>query len=289
MYGYVRPLRDELKLREYEQFRGVYCGLCHALKQRYGPLYRFAVSYDLTFLAMLLSGTEPVSVCPKRCPYRPLRKKAMCPEGSCSMDAAADMTVILAYHKMRDGVRDGGFFERIGCGLMSAAMKPAYRKASALLPAFSETAERELSRLSELEKEESPSLDAAADTFATMLSAAAEGDSARIMRELLYHLGRIVYILDAADDLKDDLKTGAYNPLLYRFRLREGKLTEEDEETLRLSLAHSHNALSSAYQLLPPGPYEGLLDNTIYYGLPAAVQAVFAGTWRARQRGRNRL
>ena len=79
MYGYVRPLRDELKVREYETFRGVYCGLCHTLKKRYGPLYRYAVNYDMTFLAMLLAAPGDVGVCQKRCPYHPLRRMD-CPQ-----------------------------------------------------------------------------------------------------------------------------------------------------------------------------------------------------------------
>ena len=89
MYGYVRPVRDELKVREYEQFRGAYCGLCHTLKKRYGPLMRFAVNYDLTFLAMLLAGPESVRVCQKRCPYHPLRTTA-CPAAYPAMEAAAE-------------------------------------------------------------------------------------------------------------------------------------------------------------------------------------------------------
>ena len=50
MYGYVRPVKGELKIREYEYFRAAYCGLCEALKRRCGLLARFVVNYDLTFM-----------------------------------------------------------------------------------------------------------------------------------------------------------------------------------------------------------------------------------------------
>lgn len=289
MYGYVRPLRDELKVREYEQFRGVYCGLCHTLKKRYGPLFRFAVNYDLTFLAMLMAGGEEPHVCQKRCPYHPLRRTA-CPEAYPAMEAAADMTVILAYWKMRDGARDKGFFGAAGCSLLAAAIAPAYKKAAAVQPAFAAAAEREIAALARLEEEKTACLDAAADTFAKLLASASAGAETQarrdILYELLYHLGRIVYVLDAADDLAEDERSGAYNPLRYRFTLRDGKLSEEDEAALRLSLTHSHDRLCAAYHLLDKIPYSGILDNTIYYGLPAAAQAVFAGTWRASKRGR---
>ena len=30
MFGYVRPNRDELKVRELRDYEALYCGLCHA-------------------------------------------------------------------------------------------------------------------------------------------------------------------------------------------------------------------------------------------------------------------
>lgn len=289
MYGYVRPERGELKIREYETFRGVYCGLCHALSARYGPLLRFAVNYDLTFLAMLLTGPEPLRTGLRRCPYRPLRRTA-CPEQTEAMDAAADYSVILAYWKLRDEAEDGRPFRAFACRLLAAVMRGAYRKAAQTRPSFAGTAESELRALRELEKEKCPGIDAPADRFARILQAAADGEDdevrSRVLRELLYHLGRIVYILDAVDDLADDMDSGAYNPLRYRFTPRDGKLTPEDERELRLSLQHSHNSIISAYGLLDRSPYAGILDNILYSGLPAVTQAVFSGEWRSSQRKR---
>lgn len=289
MYGYVRPERGDLKIREYESFRGVYCGLCHTLKKRYGPLLRFAVNYDLTFLAMLLAGPEPVGTCPRRCPYHPLRQTA-CPERTDAMDAAADYTVILAYWKLRDGAEDKSALPALGCRILAAAIRGAYRKAARLRPAFAEVTEAELTALGELEKENCASVDAAADRFARILRAAADGEEdaarSRILRELLYHLGRIVYVLDAVDDLKDDMASGAYNPLRFRFAPQDGKLSPAEEKELRLSLQHSHNSIVSAFELLGRTPYSDILSNILYIGLPAVTQAVFSGTWKANQRQR---
>lgn len=291
MYGYVRPERGELKIREYEVFRGVYCGLCHSLKARYGPMLRFAVNYDLTFLAMLLTGQESVRTSLRRCPYRPMRR-TFCPERSDAMDAAADYSVILAYWKLRDEAADGRSLKSVGCGLLAAVMRGAYRKAARSRPAFTGTTESELSALRELEREECPGIDAPADRFARILRAAADGEKdesrSRILRELLYHLGRIVYILDAVDDLADDMRSGAYNPLRYRFTPEDGRLSPEDEHELRTSLQHSHNSIVSAYELLDRSPYADILANILYLGLPAVTQAVFSGEWRASQRQRKK-
>jgi len=289
MYGYVRPERGELKVREYEVFRGVYCGLCHTLKRRYGPLLRFAVNYDLTFLAMLLAGPEPVKTCYRRCPYHPMRRTS-CPERSGTMDAAADYTVILAYWKLRDGAEDKSFLPALGYRVLSTLIHGAYRKASKARPAFASVTEEELKALSELEKENCPSVDAPADRFASILCAAADGEEdaarSRILRELLYHLGRIVYLLDAADDLEYDTRSDTYNPLRFRFAPQDGKLSPKDEWELRLSLQHSHNSIISAYELLDKTPYSDILSNILYIGLPAVTQAVFSGTWKAAQRQR---
>ena len=289
MYGYVRPERGELKVREYEAFRGVYCGLCHMLKKRYGPLLRFAVNYDFTFLAMLLAEGGDSETCLHRCPYHPLHR-TRCPKGYPAMEDAADYTVILAYWKLRDSVSDHGFFASLGYRLLSSAIRPAWKKASAYKPGFAACAEKELNQLHALEAEQSPSIDAAADKFAHILQAASEAVSdetrRRVLGELLYHLGRIVYILDATDDLPADVKSGAYNPLRYRFRLQEDKLPPEDEAELRLSLQHSHNSISAAFSLLDSNPYTDILSNILYIGLPAVTQAVFSGVWRTAKRNR---
>lgn len=297
MYGYIRPVRDELKIREYEQFRGVYCGLCHSLRKRYGPMLRFSVSYDLTFLAMLLAGSSKQAneTCLRRCPYHPFRR-TRCPCGFPGLDTAADHSVILTYGKISDEIRDHNAFRVIPWKIAAALIRSPYRRASGISPAFAATVESGLNELVRLEKEKTGNIDAAADAFAGILREACgdreDPDEGRILRELLYHIGRIIYILDAVDDLADDIRRDAYNPLCFRFSVSDGALAKEDEETIRMTLTHSHNSICSAYALLERGPYSNILDNIIYFGLPAAVEAVFSGNWKAstkRFRGRNRL
>ena len=284
MYGYVRPVKGELKVSELERYRGVYCGLCHELARRYGFLSRFLVNYDFTFLAMLLSGPEAPETCSRRCAAHPLRSEP-CLCATESLSAAADMTVVLGWWKLADGAQDKKPPARWGYKLACAVLRRAYKKAAARQSAFAAAAETQLRQLQDLERENCPSLDAAADKFASILRAVGEGQPSearrRIVGELLYHLGRIIYILDAADDLADDIRTDSYNPLRLRFAPADGKLTEEDERTLRAGLQLSHNALAGAYALLADNPYSGILSNIIYLGLPAATQAVFAGTWNS--------
>lgn len=69
MYGYIRPDIGELRINEYRRFRSAYCGLCEALRQRYGVLARFLIGYDMTFLALLsLSPGDGDRAAPLRSP-----------------------------------------------------------------------------------------------------------------------------------------------------------------------------------------------------------------------------
>ena len=76
---------------------------------------------------------------------------------------------------------------------------------------------------------------------------------------MLYHLGRWIYLVDALDDLKEDARSGKYNPLIYRFGLREGMLDEDSRQRLVATLDHSVNLISSAFQLADYGPWTGVV------------------------------
>lgn len=281
MFGYVRPYKPELKVKEYEMFRAAYCGLCWALKEKYGAIARYIINYDLTFLAMLLteSGCEP-EVCKGRCPASPCVKKQYLRSGS-AFDTAADFSVILYYWKLKDAAADGGFKEKLISIPAAALLKGKYRKAEKAQPGFAEVTRRLLKELSAAEKEKCPSVDAAADKFAQILEAAADGavteNDRRILRQLLYHLGRFIYILDAVDDYPDDAKSGSYNPLIYRFETGGSELTEEQKADIENTLRHSVGFISSAYELRSKNVYDPIISNIIYLGLENVKEIVFRG------------
>ena len=283
MYGYVRPLKGELKVREYESFQAMYCGLCHRLRERCGFAARFVVNFDFTFMAMLLSEAESANPAYRRCAASPLKKKC-CHCGDPALDAAADYSVILAWWKLRDSVRDDGFWKSLGSRIACALLRRAYRKAAAAAPEFDRCTRENLDALHRLETENSPSLDAAADKFACILEQASasvpEENRRRALAEIFYHTGRMVYILDAADDLPEDMDAGSYNPLAQRFSLVSGALPAEAAEQLNLTLALSENRLTAAFVLLPEGPWTGVLANIVYDGLPWMRRMVLSGKWR---------
>ena len=203
MFGYVRPVRDELKCKDFNLYRSTYCGLCRTLRRRYGLLAPMILNFDFTFLALLLAPPEArFTPCRGRCHANPLRRLPMCPESQ-ALDTAADESVILTYWKLRDSVRDDGFWGGLPARLLSWLLLPAFRKAAGRRPGFEETVVRCLTELAGLEKEGCSSIDRAADAFARLLRAAAPpaGDPARDrpVELLLYHLGRWIYLIESPD------------------------------------------------------------------------------------------
>jgi len=278
MFGYVRPVRDELKCRDLDLYRATYCGLCRTMRQRCGFWAPMVLNFDFTFLAILLAPVrgEQLSDC-CRCPVPPFRRKCMCLT-SPALELAADESVILAYWQLRDKVGDEPFFRSLPARLSSVLLYSAYRKAVSRRPKFDRAVGEQIRRLHELELEKCPSLDRAADTFGVLLQCAVpkSGDEARdrAMEQLLYHLGRWIYLIDARDDLEEDCRRGNYNPVFLRFSNVDG------DEQLRLTLEHSLNLMRSACALLELGRQEDLVYNVLYFGLPLIQRAVFDGSWK---------
>lgn len=291
MFGYVRPPVGELTQEETDRFRRMYCGLCHTLGRRYGAAARLILNYDFTYLAILLSDREEGPEGSRRCAVHPVQKRPFLEETP-AMALAADESVILAYWQLRDGVEDHDWLHGLKYRGLSALLEPAYRKAAALRPDFDGAVRRQLSLLRELEEERCSSIDRAADAFAALLAGAArEVDDPirrRVLEQLLYHLGRWVYLVDAADDLKEDAGTGGYNPVALRFELRDGTWPPEARREFAATLDHSIHMIATAFELWDFGVWRPILETTFYTGLFQTGRAVLDGTYRAKARGQDR-
>jgi hypothetical protein len=126
--------------------------------------------------------------------------------------------------------------------------------------------------LARLEREKCPSIDRPADAFASLLRDAAPGED-RVVEEILYHVGRWIYLADARDDLEQDRQEGAYNPLLLRYG------SQMDDESLKDTMTHSLELAQAAFQLGSFGERTPILENILYLGLPLVQKAVFNGSW----------
>lgn len=289
MFGYVLPRKDKLPEADAARYRAAYCGLCRCLKERYGFRARFLVNYDMTFLYFLLQEGEQKT--PERCfcPARPFCKKDCLPADG-PMEYAADLSVLLSCWKLRDAKRDDGFFKRAAAGFLLRLYKKPFQKAAAVREGENRVFSEQLERLSALEDRHCESIDRAADAFAALLRACAgyhpDGKLRRTKELLLYHVGRFLYLTDALEDLPKDNRSGAYNPLRYRYALQDGKLTQAEKEQFLETVDASISMAASALELLPETADRAILHNIIYYGLPAVLHRVADGSFRKKGNGK---
>jgi hypothetical protein len=284
MFGYVRPSLARLEEEDRRRFAAVYCGLCRTLDRLYGLAARFILNYDFTFLAVLLSQPEAGEILCRPCIAHPFRARDYFP-GNAALETAADCSVILTWWQLRDGAADHRGPAAVKYRAAGGALAGAYRRARERRADFDRSCGELLEELAALERERCPSMDRTADTFARLLrSAGGEVEDPmrrRVTEELLYHLGRWIYLVDAADDLAEDFASGNYNPLLCRFSLEEGCLTEEAREALVLSLDHSIRRMAAAYELWDFGVWSPIIQSTVYEGLFCVGKAVLEGTFQA--------
>ncbi len=280
MFGYVRAIPSLLSAEDAKRYEGVYCGLCRTLGERYGWTARCILNYDFVFLAILLAEPETTG-CFKACacPIHPWKKKA-CWLKNPVLETAADKSLILTWWKLQDAVQDGNAWERTKAKAAMLPLKRHYRKAAGLCPSFDATVQTCLAQLHEMEREWLPSLDRPADTFARILQAAATETQPPARQsgigQMLYHVGRWIYLIDAWDDLEEDRKKGSYNPLLARF----GSEVEENRAMLRETMHTSLGLVDTAFSLLDWGEWEPLLGHILALGLPAVEESVFTGQWK---------
>ncbi len=283
MFGYVRPLKDALDEASQAHYQAAYCGLCQKIGREYGFAAQQFLNYDFAFLAMVLAapGEEPCFTC-LRCPGRPYKKREAWVDDP-GLSQAAAQSVILTYWKLKDGIADSGLPKSLALRGGKLVLHGAYQKARTHAPAFDETVRENLAELRALEEENCPSPDRPADTFARILQASA-GEEPRpgraALSQLLYHVGRWVYLIDAWDDLEEDKKSGNYNPILARYGgdLEAGKNTIA--ETMYASLGFAQEAAA----WLDFGLWQPVIDNILTLGLPAMEEAVLSGAWKNRRK-----
>ncbi|NLI54979.1 MAG: hypothetical protein GX417_11780 [Clostridiales bacterium] len=272
MFGYIRPLECELKVREQAEYRGLYCGLCKSIGRRYGQLERLTLSYDCAFLALvLLAVTGGAKFSAGNCGPRVYRGKRPIAQPSLELDYAADVNVLLAWYKAADDAADE---KSASAAVSRLALLRAYRKAAGAHPSLDEAIGRSMASLRVVEAEGVASTDEPSDAFGRLLAdvvlhAPMLPQSERAAAEwMFYNLGKWVYLVDAWDDRESDAKRGGYNPFL---------LSQMTCERAAFLLNITKNEAEKGYDLLSLSAPNGLLDNIMRLGLTHTQKRVLAG------------
>lgn len=272
MFGYVTVCKDTLSEQGYKNFKAYYCGLCRATGKQCSQSSRMGLSYDITFLAIVLSSADKseTEMQDRKCFLHPMREN-ICAENDRAVDYAADMGVILSYLKLLDDWHDERSIKAL-FGLLF--FRRGIRKAKKRYPKIYDGIWECLDNLSRLEKDGCAEIDETADCFAKILEILFTPDfiedesTKRVLAWLGYNIGRWIYIIDAYNDIAKDMKKKSYNTFLIKYR---GKPLEEIKkelaEKLDISMTFTLENAASAYNLLTVYKNKEVLDNIIYTAL----------------------
>ena len=262
MFGYVVTNPQTLSKERQQRFRAFYCGVCHALRLKYGLPGSATLSYDMTFLALLLNALyEPEEhTREERCPAHPMKRHAYV--DSPVMEYAADINVILAYYKCEDDWTDD---RKLIAAAGSGLLKRAYRRASKAHPEKCGAIERWMAEIRDIERSRLEQIDAPVNATGSMLGELfvyRPGDAwADTLRAMGDGLGRFIYFMDAYDDLPGDLRKGRFNPLK---PMRE---REDYEQLCRSALMMMAADAAQAFEQLPIVLDADILRNVLYSGV----------------------
>ncbi len=278
MFGYVKIRKGDLRIKEYEFYKAVYCGLCHHQKKLSRRL-RYSLSYDMVLLALARMGVlgERASFIRKRCPAHCL-KGCLTVDASESLAYTASASAILLYEKLCDDIHDERGIRKLAAKLMRQSARKAM--AHAPNPALRLTVKRYLYELDDLEKENCPAFYDVADVFGKLLGAIFAFDEnerfssadQQYLYEIGYRTGRFIYILDAYEDREDDEKQKKYNP----FNQSGKNYGENDRQSLITALDMEMVGAAEALAKLHISDegIHAILENLLTLGLPDVARRI---------------
>jgi hypothetical protein len=261
MFGYIIINKQEMKFKEFDVYKSYYCGFCQALKESYGKLGQATLSYDLTFLILLLTSLyEPETVeAACRCVAHPFEKHLT--RRNQFSQYAADMNLLLSYYKGLDDWQDE---RKLKGKALSDLLKGRVKTLGEKYPKKASLIRQRLGQIQECEKKNTTDIDQVSGYFGDIMAeifAVKEDAWERELRRMGFFMGKFIYLMDAYEDVEKDKKSGNYNPLLPLYET--GEFEERCHGILNLMMADC----SRAFEKLPLLENTEILRNILYSGV----------------------
>ena len=213
MFGYVNVYKPELKMKDYDKYKAYYCGLCKKLQKEYGLTGTITLSYDITFLVILLTSVYNARDTKEKrlCSVNPMKKKDVIINEVTQY--AADMNIVLTYYKLMDDWQDDKSKKAL-VGLR--LFRKQFLKVRDQYPDKCKAIVRQLKKLSCCEKNKVKDIDLVAGTFGDLMAVLfdfKQDEWNASIKKMAFYLGKFVYLIDAHEDMADDRRTGSYNIL----------------------------------------------------------------------------
>jgi len=268
MFGYIIVNKAELKFKEFDIYHSYYCGLCQVLKERYGKRGQLTLSYDMTFVLMLLSGLyEPETVTSAcKCIVHPFEKHIN--RRNIYTEYIADMNVLLSYYKCLDDWEDD---RKLHMLTFSKLLKGKAGKYKEQYAEKLRSIQMLMHNLAQAEKEKCDDVDAMAGMFGRIMAeimVCREDEWAQDLRALGYYLGEFIYLLDAYEDIEEDIKKNRYNPLKKLYE------SADFEEECRAVLTMMMAECCREFEKLPILENVEILRNILYSGVWCRYESV---------------
>ncbi len=261
MFGYIIINKGDMKFKEFDVYHSYYCGLCQSLKKNYGISGQISLTYDMTFLVLLLTGLyEPETKnFETKCVAHPFEKHPV--KQNRFSDYAADMNVLFTYYKCMDDWNDDKKLSKLAYGKI---LEKAYRR---LCRNYGEKAKRiskAMQELSQAEQKQTMDIDYMAGLFGSVmgeLMTPKEDEWQETLFRLGSFLGKYIYLLDAYEDIEDDIQKHRYNPLLTKYE------NPDFEEELKMILTMMMAECCKEFEKLPILENIEILRNILYSGV----------------------
>ena len=278
MFGYVVMNKPEIKFKDFDLYRSFYCGLCRELRERYGVTGQISLTYDMTFVILLLSGLyePPTRKGTTRCIIHPVRKQPV--RKNVITEYAADMNVFLAYYKCEDDWKDE---KKLPSHLYGKLLRGKEKHAETQWQKKVDTIVSLLDELSEMEKAGERNIDRISGCFGRIMEeifAYREDIWEPALRRMGFFLGKFIYLMDAYDDVEDDIKKENYNPFSGSYAM------EGFDEEVRQMLILMMSEVCREFEKLPIIKYTDILRNILYSGVWCRFEAVSGKRKKEREK-----
>lgn len=268
MFGYIIANKPELKIKEYDIYRSYYCGLCKALGKNGGQTARLSLSYDMTFIYMVLSSLyEPkMRQNMEHCILHPVTKRMVTKNEIA--DYVADMSVLMTYLKGRDDWKDRETIKKSIAGRLTMDVtEKSFKRIREKYPEKTRFILSRMKKLDEGEKNLSNDIDYMAGAFGDIMGEVfcMKNDMwEQTVRKMGFYLGKFIYLMDAYEDIEEDIRTKNYNPFFDAYKkLGKEKFDGYAEKVLLMMMADC----TKEFERLPVIENAELIRNILYAGV----------------------
>lgn len=220
MVGYLKPDFKGAPKEYKQEYKSFYCGLCKALKRQYGYLEILSLNYEITAFIILLSGLREKKnkVFHGSCTITPFVPVAYIDYFQDDLICAANLSVLISHYEIKDNLQDiGGLKWNVINKLMAKKVNKSinflqddYIKIDNAVYSYYKTEKEKTTNFQDILESDGNLI----ESFLSPLIKNYDERTTGLLLKLANLLGQWIYLIDACDDLEDDIKNGSFNPLL---------------------------------------------------------------------------